>query len=334
MNLTQTVDMLLGRLDPSMVASQGRETLLSLSRSLPAIERGGFEVRLHPAEPVVDLQQCVYANELPAVRTALTRLATHEYDAEAWSKVDRLLDWAEGNPAVSEVWLEFDSGSVESAEVTPVPSVFVGLEQAPSDQAAQIDDLSRHIAPDARQPELQRCFDACEGPAFISHAGFMLSRNDGALRLNIKRLTSATLPVYLERLGMSPDLPAPLLTALDLCDRFAVGVDLAQGIAPRIGLECASDDHNTWPVFLDALVQQGWMDAGQSSFLQTWPGASTPANEAAYPDHHLVAGVWRPEEFSRFVRRISHIKLVHSPGVPISCKGYLWFHHEWQRLDA
>jgi len=334
MTLDQTVDILLDRIDPELVTAHQRQTLLALSCRLPPIERGGFELRFIPVEPLVDLQQCIHTDEIPLVKAHLMTAPKSTDDAAAWSRLYALLDWAGANPDVTEIWMEFDTISVRQG-ILPVPSLFVGLDEACSNRRAHVEDFCKDIVPSAGRSALKCCLDACDGPIFVSHVGVMLSRSQGALRLNVKRLNAATLPEYLKHIGMADStLPAPLLKVLDICSRFALTLDLAPELVNRTGFECVMEASRGWVGFLMALERQGWLGDNLPSDLLDWPGISTPANEDRYPDDHLVAGLWRPQEFSRIVRRISHVKLTHDPELGISAKGYLWFHHEWQHPDA
>ena len=341
MSLTQTLDLMLDQLDAAFYTPQNRQVLRQLSRFLPLIERGGFECRLIPAEPVVDFQQCILPAEIPIVQAHFRRqVKDNTTDGLIWDNLFQLLTWAQSNPEIIELWMEYDTASTQHGQARlPLPSVFVGFTQGPAHQEnqtfAMLDCLFGRATWQCWKPTLERCFAACQGEVFISHVGAMLSREAIGCRVNVKRLTPESVLAYLNAICWQGDsLPDILLQRLSQCDRFTLTLDVNQQIFPTVGFECMMADQQDWPDFWVALRHCGWMTDVQATDVQAWTGVTTPADYwQTYPEHHLLASLWRPvTEFSRFVRWISHMKFVYHPLHPIQSKIYLWFHHEWENL--
>ena len=340
MSLVDTLDLMLGQLDTSFYTSENQQALQKLGKLLPLVERGGFECRLTPAEPIIDFQQCILPEEFPSVIAHLQKqIPEDSVDYLIWDRLFELLIWAQSTPSIIEIRTEYDTDSIQDG--LPLPSVFAGFTQQPADQhiqtTAMLDYLFGREAWQSWQSALNRCFAACKEDVFISHVGAMLSRGSVACRVNVKRLTTDTLLDYLQAIGWQRDkLPDKLLSVLSQCDRFTLALDVNQQVLPRIGLECIMLDIQKWDKFLGELSDHGWMTHEQAVHLQKWIQVTTPSQyPQSYPEHHLIASLWRPtHEFSRFIQRISHVKLVYHPDRPIQSKGYLWFEHEWESLNT
>jgi len=342
MNFTETLQLMLAQVGDDFYGPDSQAALEHLSHLLPPIERGGFECRLVPTRADVDFQQCILPGEIAGVLAHLQgQISPTSPDYPQWARLFAFLGWAQSNPQVLEIWMEYDTVSIQQERTTlPLPSVFVGFTQAPANQqeetVAALDLLVGREGWQSWRPVLERCFDACRGEQFVSHVGAMLARQGAGCRVNVKRLTPANLAVYLDAIGWAGGcLPQWLTGLLEEFDRITLALDVSHSLSTGVGFECILKDPSRWPNGLAALRRWGWLSARQVAHMQRWAGVTTPASHGhAYPQHHLLAALWRDEnEFSRFVQKISQVKLSYHPNQPIQSKGYLWFHHEWERVS-
>ena len=318
--------------------------LYKMASYLAPIASGGFECRLG-AEPQVDLQQCIRANEsqLALLHAHWTEsVAKHAPTDPIWARLLAFTHRASVAPCrqpssvlrttLSEIWLEFDADTLSGA--LPLPSLFFGVQQeAPDadDRGVASDRLSAcqtvlelllgtAFSHDLRE-SLHRCFAACTNDLFISHIGVMLSRPTEAVRVNVKRLSPDTVGAYLQQIGW-PGWPGKidevvaLISKVDrYVDRITVCLDVGRTISPRVGLECIlleqPPEESRWAAFLADLVDWGLCLPEKRAALLTWPGQTVMHSERS------------------IVRRLSHIKLDYRPNHPLQAKGYLWFSHEW-----
>jgi ubiquinone/menaquinone biosynthesis C-methylase UbiE len=340
-NGSAAVELALPALGESIATPAARSGLLTLARSLPAIDRGGFEVRLAGGVPQVDLQQCVEPRDRqrlldhlgaadPGDGSALATLAARWADpADAWHK------------QIVELWLEWDRPS--GARAPSQPAVFVGLWPERTRQAEAREAVDSVVAllledvPRSWLDRLARCFDAPE-PAIVSHVGVMLSRPGTPLRVNVKRLQRDTLTPYLEAVGWPGDTSAlatqiaPLWSATD---GMTACLDITADVAPALGLELIVKGRERWEDLLDLLVDSGWCEPDKRSALLAWPGVDSPPSVGtAWPGRLLVEALLRPaRELGVVERRLSHVKVTLATGSGPQAKAYLWFGHRWLGQD-
>ena len=332
-------------LPPELAPDPVQRSLQRSATDLAPVHRGGLEVRLGANDPRVDLQQCIVPSDGEPGR-ALAHLRARPAEPALAGLVERWGDPANGwHEQIAEIWLEYDRP--EPGAGPAVPSVFIGLPQTVSGGSRKLEvvegvlDVLLGVTWLPWRESLRRAFEACHD-AFVSHVGVMLSRQTHTLRLNFKRLRPDTLMAHLRRVGWSADegdLLSVALPLFDLADRVTVCLDVGQAVAPGVGFECIVDpgpeEQKRWERLLDHCVQRGWCTPGKRSALLRWPGTETPPESVApWPDALIAESLTQPPgTLGVFERRLSHVKVVHQPGQEPRGKGYLWFGHEWHRIE-
>jgi hypothetical protein len=346
-----SVELMLPHLAPMVSGGATVSALIAAAHSLPAIPRGGFECRLYPDSPQVDLHQNVWAADGEPARLAehVARLLADAPGCAhpAWRRLLHFCrEWSDPSSAfhthVREVWLECDLGGVPLVETSP--SVFVGLSHrgdTPWDAAQHTAErLLGEPLPESTARQLQRCFDACPGGAQVSHLGVMASR-PSALRINVRRLGAAHVMSYLRDVdwpGSCTEVEPVVDWVLASTDRTTVCLDVDAGIGPALGLECSfawqPDAEPRWAALFDGLAARGWCTEQKRDALLGWPGESKPfASADPWPAPLLVESLLKaPHQLGLFSRRLSHVKLAYRPGRGWETKGYLLFGHGW--VDA
>ena len=341
---TSTIQALLPHLGPELLDRQAGARLSALGARLPAVSKGGFEVRLGAGESQVDFQQCVSREPSELDRlSSLVRHAAQTSAGPAWRHLDTFVSaWNARLASIPEVWLEFDleAGGAEGA----APHPFVGLPQGtatPSEVLAlsleAIGLLRGRALEETWASALARCVDACPEGAFVSHLGLMSARGSTQLRVNVKRLSPRGVEAYVDALSWEGDHGSleGLLELAGPADRLTLCLDLFPEVSSRVGVECMFEDlGETSPrlgAFLDGLVERGLCAPSKRRALFAWPGLSTPLLPGApWPDHAVVASLLGSvDRFTAFERRLSHFKLTGDPLSGVAAKAYLWFRHRW-----
>lgn len=353
--LTESLDLLLPNLVPTLVKPDAVLGLKALANNLAPILRGGFECRLSANSPQVDLQQCIVREEreLALLREFIAATDGGVSAHPGWSQLQNFLaEWSEPlsllHNSIPEIWLEFDINN--SAVKLPLPAIFFGLPQdvSPAVETYAIATKSLNLLLGSEgwcewQSNLDRCFGACPDGVFVSHIGVMLSRNAPALRVNVKRLQPDLLIPYLQEIGWqgeTQELEALMKQLFALVDRITVCLDVGKRIYPQIGLECILLDRpqreSAWEIFLDYLVARGLCAPEKRDALLNWPGQTTPVNSPVpWPDRLIAASLLQPRErFTIFDRQLSHIKIVYGPEGQLEAKAYLWFEHKWLSRES
>jgi hypothetical protein len=330
-----------------LVDAQARRCIEAAARMMPAIPRIAVELRLAIGMSQVDLQQC-----LRREAGDYARLAEHLYNAptdpgDATGRA-RLRSFAHAlcgsaiGHEVEELFLEYDLPS--SGEVPSLPSVFLSL---PIDQERArntIGEAARLLResqfPDAVQASIDRCFASCEGDASISHVGMMLSRPVDLVRLNVKGVRFEEVEPFLARCGWQGDFDAalPLLEAASRADRFTLALDLGAMLLPRLGLECFFDDQpaddQSWPIALNALVEQGLCDPHKAAAFLKVPGDVLPSDVQGWPISEIYQSlVGGQSRFSTFARRAVHFKITLDAAGQREAKAYFGADHLWITPD-
>jgi Prenyltransferase and squalene oxidase repeat len=348
--LPASLELVLPSLPPELAGGQAIPWLRAVAGVLPPIHRAGFECRLDGDDPVVDLQQGVFAADREPERLARF-LAAAEPLSDAWRAVRRLAErWAApGDPLhgpVSEVWLELDAPGPRDGSPLSLadasPSVFALLDGGGAAGEEAAGEFLRAVLGEdgaaAHTSAVARCARACPAPAGITHAGAMLGRPFAAIRLHVSRVPLGGLEGLLAGVGWEPQ-PGPALSAaallLDYGDSVIVCLDILAGRVVRVGLECFFDQKHgldrRWPALLERLVASGLCSRAKAQALLRWPGTLTPLDSPGpWPDDLIVASLSRPEEsFGVIDRRLSHVKLTVTPGLPLAAKAYFGFGNVW-----
>lgn len=327
-----------------------------LAGTLAPIHRAGFECRLERDDEQVDLQQGVRCRDGEPQALAdfiAARLGgVDSRQKQSWQALAEVCR-AYGEPgsplaeALSELWLEFDVPSV-SADGTAgfdlsriSPSVFARVRPGPrvAQNAAvvfalltkprEMRELERHLL---------RCTRACADGAYVSHIALMLGREPAALRLNVSGLSLRLLPSYLEAIGWpGPAAEMTRLSArlLEFVDSIVFALDIGAQVEPRLGLECFFSEWHAldprWEYLLEYLVDSGLCADPKRKALLSWPGRVSPADAPGpWPEQLLISGLLQPpDRFGVLDRRLSHVKVVHTPGSPLRAKAYFGFEPIW-----
>jgi hypothetical protein len=269
--------------------------------------------------------------------------------APAWQFLqDFYQKWASPNSSlhqeIENVGLEFDVN--EQLPQVPIPCIFLKFNQETvidNEGLMQIVRLLNHQVSPLFESNLRLCADSLPTGATISHLGAMLSRQAKAVRVNVKGIAPEQLSDYLMQISWSASTNtfSTLTSTLSkFVDSILLSFDVGDTVLPRIGLECFLNnqpyDEPRWQLFLNYLVEAGLCTPAKKNAFLAWPGLSQkssvpdlwPSN-ISFGDRFLGS-----RAFSIFWRRVSHIKLVYQPSIPLEAKGYLAFGHDWFTPDS
>ena len=328
-------------LHADLVSAAALSYIQPLAQILPASSLAGFECRLGANQAAVDFQV-----RLPCLDQNLPeRFLT----VPAWQFLqDFYQDWASPNSSlhqkIENVGLEFDVN--DQLLQVPIPCIFLKFNPEIVIDAGgvmqMIGLLNQRMSP-LLESNLRLCADSLPTGATISHLGAMLSRQAKAIRVNVKGIAPEQLSDYLGQIGWSDSTTAfsSLTSTLsEFVDYLLLSFDVGDAVLPRVGLECflnnQPDDEPRWRMFLDYLVETELCTPAKKDAFLAWPGLSQklsvpdlwPSN-ISFGDRFLGS-----RAFSLFWRRVSHIKLIYQPGMPLQAKGYLAFGHSWFAPDV
>jgi hypothetical protein len=356
--LADSLEVILPNLPPALVSPDMLPHLRELARALAPIPSCGFEVNLLESTRV-DLQQCILASEGEPQRLRSHLDEQWSYSAArgeavdaSWQHVDNFLaQWCDQSSAlhesIADLWLEFDQTHTLGHSLLPVmffgfrPEREVVLDSSAGYEVAQqvLDALLGRPVWLPYQENLQRCFLASRGPAFVSHIGVMPARGLPALRVNVKNLSPDALGAYLEGVawpGLKDEAVEKMARLYRFVDRLTVCLDVGERVYPQLGFECIVGFQppleSRWATFLDYLVDEGWCSAEKRDALLAWPGLTYPNNAGvSWPDHMIHDALLHPaDRFTALERRISHIKIVWRPQQQRpEVKAYFGFLHRW-----
>ncbi|WP_066657475.1 MULTISPECIES: SAM-dependent methyltransferase [unclassified Sphingomonas] len=321
----------------SLAGPAARGTLEALTQTLPPFHSGGFECRLGAVSGSVELQLCMRRDrhmrdrQLPPLIHAL-RTATPPVDA---TLIDFLERWTLGHGPSQELWLEFDPSPLGWR-----PSLFVDLPRragnhrlACSEALEQIADIAGPDGAKRSADAVTRCIMALPDGAYPSHLGLMFGRENGGIRLNLKRSRPDTIDPFLDRAGWPGDRSAVAETigVLPTATRFTIALDLDAQLQPGIGIECAAPGvhahgADAWRPLLAALIDAGLCTPQAMAGLLDWPRQITPANTPLFPPELLLNSLTGPiDSLTTLLLGISHIKIGIAADGDRTGKGYLWF---------
>jgi hypothetical protein len=300
----------------------------------------------------VDLSPCILSSDAePSILAkwmALAASASDRPDHPAWNRVREFCTrWDDPSSplhhGVRETWLEFDL-EVDGPAI-PSPSLFFGLRlETPPDHAYAIAEQALYALdyePGQLPRPLRQCFEACPSQAPVNQIGVMLSRRTDALRVcNEARTLDPVIP-YLMQVGWPgpiDELDHLIAELMPLADpHVMIDIDVSARTHPKLGLELSfgnqPEDEPRWAALLDVFVAHELCTSAKRDALLDWPGVTVPTSEPVpWPGHLIVASLSRPpDQFSAFVRRLLHVKIVYQPGQPLEAKAYLFFEHRWRQ---
>jgi hypothetical protein len=236
------------------------------------------------------------------------------------------------NQAIHDIWLEFDADVLHLP--IPVPGVFFntgddgsGARMGGSQGRQHCEFVLTNLLPrvqerplsDSARQSVYRCFDELPEDGRIPFVALMMSRTRAGVRLMVS-LPAGEVQGYLRRIGWrGPQEEAVrfLNEIAPLVDEFFVHLDVADRVAPRLGLECILHKRQPrieprWFSFLNHLVDVDLCSEASRDGLLAWPGSS----------HGVLPGEVVP---SYLIRGISHVKIVVAEGAAPMAKGYLGF---------
>lgn len=328
-------------LHSDLVSSKALSHIQHLAQILPPSSMAGFECRLGANQSGVDFQV-----RLPCLDQNLPeRFLT----APAWQFLqDFYQNWASPNSSlhqeIENIGLEFDvNGQLPQV---PIPCIFLEFNPETvidAEGLMQMVKLLNQRISLLLESNLRLCADSLPTGATIRHLGAMLSRQANAVRVNVKGICPEQSSDYLTEIGWS-DPTNTFFTLTSTLSKFVdyilLSFDVGDTVLPRVGLECFLNnqtyDEPRWQLFLDYLVEGGLCTSAKRNAFLAWPGLSQkssipdlwPSN-ISFGDRFLGS-----RAFSIFWRKVSHIKLVYQPGIPLEAKGYLAFGHGWFAPDV
>ncbi|MGK7876618.1 MAG: hypothetical protein AB4426_25990 [Xenococcaceae cyanobacterium] len=111
--LSESLDVLLPNLLPTLVCPDKASGLKALASQLAPILCGGFECRLKANAPQVDFQQCIKKeeNKMTLLQEHIAEIVSARENAAQpeWSRLQNFLTaWRSSLESIPEIWLEFD----------------------------------------------------------------------------------------------------------------------------------------------------------------------------------------------------------------------------------
>jgi hypothetical protein len=343
-------------LSSQLISSEGMEHLEKLARMMPRVCASGFECRLGDTAPLADFgvrflpgdgSRAVLAGreeagfQLPEVLRSHPVWQRLRRFGERWDTPGTLL-----HEEIEDIFLEFDVAG-PPPEV-PIPSFFIDFEKPARRRLETMEEAlgllwGEPISPAVRE-RVVACLEALPEGAHVFAVGAMFSRRFDGVRLCFHGMRPEAIPGYLARVGW-PGEPAALAAlisqVIDRSERMALCLDVSASVLPRVGVECQMVESmeagtEQWTLLLDRLVERGLCLQAKRDALLAWLGhIHSRANPELFPEELLAQGrALGPEAVAAFLRRISHIKLVHTPGQPPEAKAYLGFLQAWVIHDA
>ena len=297
----------------------------------------GFECPLDTSLPVADFLICFRARY-----GTRALLAGPEWKAPqarhlpaAWRRIQEFARGWTGNrtalhEAIHNIWLEFDVGAEAQSEL--LPNVFVGGRDlrphansrrgAPSLLNSTLPLLLGHALSRATQRQIADCVARLPNGARLFQAGVMLARPSTFVRLCIRGLSPLEILPFLKDVGWtgnSEHVRSVLTAYAPVVRRIDLDLDVADGIAPGIGLEWTTvatrEAHNE---LLQRLIARNLCSSEKAAALLSWPGL---ARTAKSPE---TTG---PESW--YVRELHHVKVTIRADGASNAKAYLAVYRTW-----
>ena len=330
-------------LPTELVSAETFFEIETLAQMFPPCYLVAFECRLGADESRVDFQV-----QLPS---HLLNLPESLLQSAIWQKLQGFYrEWAEPTDSffihhtVTALSLEFDLVGQPLLEL--VPCILLTLNRETVTDAQTLIDIILKLRNFPVSSKLESnvglCYDSLPPEGRIASVGAMLSRENQALKLGLKGISTQQLLDYLAQIGWQDptnQLPPLLLKLSEFVDEIGLDVEIGDTVYPRIGLECYFEkqpfsEPQRWEVFLDRLVTRGLCTVAKKDGLLAWPGFTQKADRMELWPSNLIWGdiFMGSKGFSIFSRTIYEIKIVYHPGEPLSAKAYLVFGHDW--LDA
>ncbi|WP_095984397.1 hypothetical protein [Cystobacter fuscus] len=338
-------------LDVRLASEAVREDMRRIARMLPPVLGFQFECRLGSPASRVDLLPRLLLTDgscdaLLGLGDTPPTLPEVARDHPTWRALgDFCREWRKPggalNTGVMDVFLEFDLD--HPPPEVPEPCVFMDFAR-PVRQTREfaergLDLLLGDRLPASTRRRLAACYEALPPEARIYSVGVMFPRGTSALRLC---LSGASLPrwlSYLERIGW-PGQPGEVEAALgrlpELADQLSLDIDVGETLGEKVGFEFAiqapiGSSQPRWETLLGHLVERGLGLPDKREAILAWVGHMQQRSQPESWPKELsrIARELNGRGLSLFLRRLSHLKVVHQPGRPLEAKVYLETLHRW-----
>jgi hypothetical protein len=170
----------------------------------------------------------------------------------------------------------------------------------------------------------------------------MIGRPSPFLRINVRLPENGLVRPYLEAIGWDGGLDACATLVAEmrsLADGLTLCLDVADEVAPRLGMECHLSHQPPveprWKTLLDELVARGWCTPAKRDAILGWPGRVTPADGMGVWPARLVHAELRVpgDHFTNLEKLITHVKVTREPTGAVEAKAYFGFLHAWLRPE-
>jgi hypothetical protein len=338
-------------LDVRLASDVAREDLRRIARMLPPVLGFQFECRLGSPVPRVDLLPRLLLTDgsgdaLLGLGDAPPTLPEAARDHPTWRALGNFCrEWRTPggalNASVMDVFLEFDLD--HSPPEVPEPCVFMDFAR-PVRQTREfaergLDLLLGDRLPAGTRRRIAACYEALPPEARVYSVGVMFPRGTSALRLC---LSGASLPgwlTYLERIGWPGrigEVEALLGRLPELADQISLDIDVGESLGEKVGFEFAPHAplgaiQPRWEALLGHLVELGLGLPGKREAALAWVGHTQQRSRPEdWPEGlRRASRELNGRGLSLFLRRLSHLKVVHQPGRPLDAKVYLETLHRW-----
>lgn len=314
--IDQWIPVIRPHLAESLVDHLALQRLRPIARGFPGDVLAVLEVSLNAGTAVADFsvrlttpsqaRSLAEENLLPHQRGFLRR----------WSRQSP--DFAD----VASVWLEFDLGREPQGQ--PAPIVCVRLRQG-FDYGWLANELfpalqGRPLSP-SQDHLIRNCLAELPAGLTVLYAFSLRPRPGDAVRLELYGKDLTVMLEYLASVGPpgSVQRVKDLIHLVEDGDRFHLSFDLAEEVAPRIGIECGFERQPQreprWAELFDRLVANGLCASEKRDAVLRWPG---------YDTLWTAADRWPQEATGDYcVRGLSHVKLTSEPVRGVEAKAYL-----------
>jgi len=333
--LTQYLDNVTRYLSPALLSPEAKERIYAIAQTVSFGHVSGFECRLGEGQTQVDFQM----GYVPGVR-----LPSAVLENPVWKLIDNYGDFLLTIPADErsplKLVLEFDCDQPDI--LVPIPSVFLALEKTEPGKLQDIVVETKQLLPEGVPCTgiLDKISATLPESARVTYLGFMLARPENAVRVNISGLDVSDVTDYLKKLGWefeTEELESLLELASPQFSKLTLAIDLVEErVLPRLGLELfikfdPANPRQQWNPLLDLCTSQNWCTIEKASGLGNWIGVSQPYSDAENwpPSLRALEGFMGAGAYSFLYRYVNHLKLIYTPGLPISAKAYLGFAHRW-----
>lgn len=321
----------------------------------------GFECRLGNSKPDADFLLCIFTangeretfahlptnkNTLPAKSLKHPIWKNILQFAQNWNDTEHPL-----HQKVDNVWLEFDVA--EDDKALPIPSFFfapydsdkneflIGLESR-NTILAGLNMVKAGAIDKIVSQQLLKVLETLPEKAYVFQVGTMLSRPVQTYRVCIRDIGALEIPAFLKNIGWEGDISKLynlLETLYSMVDRVDLDIDINEGVAPKIGLECYLEmdeerDHR-WETMMNYLYDNNLCTEKKKIALTKFNGFvyQEITENNAWPDHlQQLTGFIGGKYKSMYFRDIHHVKLSFEGAVVLEAKAYLRVRHIWASI--